>query len=174
MRIGGSANNTDIWLAPTDSLAAMKPFVATGANEFAPRISPNGRLVVYSSNESGRNEIYVTPVPGPGPRVQVSIDGGQEPMWSPDGTQVFFRGVTRMMVATVTERPALAVTRRDSLFVDRYDRYARNATFDVFPDGRRFVMTRSLDTRGGDASRLFVVVNWPQLVGRQGATAEPR
>ena len=174
MRIGGSANNADIWLAPTDSLAAMKPFVATAANEYAPRISPNGRLVVYSSNESGRNEIYVTPVPGPGPRVQVSIDGGQEPMWSPDGTQVFFRGVTRMMVATVAERPALAVTRRDSLFVDRYDRYVRNPTYDVFPDGKRFVMTRSLDTRGGDNAKLFVVVNWPQLVGKQGAAVEPR
>jgi eukaryotic-like serine/threonine-protein kinase len=152
----------DIWIAPTDSLSARKPFVATLANELMPRVSPSGRLVAYSSNESSRTEVYVTPIPGPGPRVPVSIGGGQEPVWSSDGGSLFFRGPSRMMVATIAERPMLTVTRRDSLFVDPYDRASSHGSYDVFPDGKRFVMTRSAN--GTARSALFVVVNWQQLI----------
>ena len=78
-----------------------------------------------------------------------------------------------MMVATVAERPAPTVTKRDSLFIDRWDRSNSHGGYDVFPDGKRFVMTRAATT-GGEKANLFVVVNWPQLVGTQRATGDAR
>ena len=169
-------NNTvvgDIWIAPTDSLQALRPFVATPAAELMPRVSPDGRLLAYSSNKSGRMEVYLRPLPGPGPEVPVSIDGGAEPVWSSDGTSLFYRGPSRMMVAMVAERPAPVVTKRDSLFVDHWDHSASHGAYDVFPDGKRFVMTRTAAT-GSERPRLVVVVNWPQLAGKQRGTVDGR
>jgi serine/threonine-protein kinase len=153
----------DILIAPTDSLQATRPFVATPAMELMPRVSPNGHLLAYSSNKSGRHEVYVRPIPGPGPEVAVSTDGGTEAVWSSDGASLFYRGRRRMMVATMTERPAPAVTKRDSLFVDRWDRVNAHLAYDVFPDGKHFVMTRPAKAVGEKSEGLTVVVNWPQL-----------
>jgi Tol biopolymer transport system component len=162
-----SSEAGDIVIAPTDSLQAIRPFVTTSATETMPRVSPNGRLLAYSSTKSGRREVYLRPIPGPGPEVTVSTGGGQEPVWSSDGTSLFYRGPTRMMVATVAELPAPAVTARDSLFIDRWDRSANHGAYDVFPDGKRLVMTRPAKTGTEKPPALFVVVNWPQLSGRQ-------
>jgi serine/threonine-protein kinase len=163
-----NASIGDVGIAPTDSLQALRPFVATPAVELMPRVSPNGRLLAYTSSKSGRMEVYLRPIPGPGPEVTVSTDGGQEPVWSSDGASLFYRGPVRMMVATILEKPAPAVTKRDSLFIDRYDRVAWHGGYDVFPDGKRFVMTRPAKTAGENSDRLFVVVNWPQLIGKPG------
>jgi serine/threonine-protein kinase len=170
----GSVRAADIFIAPTDSLQALRPFVATPAAELMPRVSPNGRLLAYSSSKSGRMEVYVRPIPGPGPVVTVSTSGGSEPIWSSDGTSLFYRGPTRMMVATVVERPAAAVTKRDSLFIDRWDRSIDHGAYDVFPDGKRFVMTRPAKTATEKPPTLFVVLNWPQLVGKQSGAISGR
>jgi serine/threonine-protein kinase len=164
----------DIFIAPTDSLQALRPFVATFAVELMPRVSPNGRLLAYSSNKSGRNEVYLRSIPGPGPEVAVSTSGGTEPIWSSDGASLFYRGPTRMMVATVVERPAPSVTKRDSLFIDRWDRATDHGGYDVFPDGKRFVMTRSANKANAHPPALFVVLNWPLLVGKQSGAISGR
>jgi WD40-like Beta Propeller Repeat len=163
-----SVGDNDIWIAPSDSLNAMRPFVKTSAIESLPRMSPNGRLMAYASNETGRVEVYVSPVPGPGPRVSVSIGGGDEPIWSPDGTTLFYRGPTRLMSAMIVERPQLGVARRDSLFVDSYERNAAHADYDVLANGREFIMLRSVrDVRGSDVN---VIMNWRST----GAPSVPR
>ena len=69
--------------------------------EVSPAVSPNGRLVAYASNESGRHEVYVRPFPGPGDPIQVSIDGGLQPLWSPDGRELFYRQGTGCDTANV-------------------------------------------------------------------------
>jgi serine/threonine-protein kinase len=156
----------DILIAPTDSLQALRPFIGTPATGFTPRVSPSGRLLAYSSLKGGRMQVYLRPIPGPGPEVLVSIDAGREPIWSSDGKSLFYRGPKRMMVATVAEQPSLAVTKRDSLFiVSPYDPSDIFGAYDVFPDGKRFVMTRL--AKGSDKPpKLFVVVNWAQLAGQ--------
>jgi serine/threonine-protein kinase len=170
VREGGSNANPDILLAPTDSLAAVRRFITSPASEYAPRISPDGRLMAYTSNETGRSEVYLVSIPGPGPRIQVSVDGGDEAMWSPDGGTLYYRGPVRLMTATVLERPAIAVTRRDSLFVDTYERNAWHQAYDVFPNGREFLMTQGPHAVG----KFYVMVNWPQLLGTQGRVVEER
>ena len=150
--------NSHIWIAPGDSLDAMRPFAQTAATEKLPRMSPNGRLMAYTSNESGRVEVYVLPVPGPGPRVSVSLGGGDEPIWSPDGTTLFYRGPVRLMSAAIVERPQLGVTRRDSLFVDIYERNFNHTNYDVLPNGREFVMVHTVSSSQG--SEVSVIMNW--------------
>src|SRR6185436_7342340 len=87
----------DIYIAPTDSLAALKPFVVGPADEVNPRISPDGKWLAYQSNESGPSEVFVRPIPGPGPRVLVSVGGGIYPRWSPDGHTLYYRAPTHIM-----------------------------------------------------------------------------
>jgi len=182
----GDANSgaARIPLAPTDSLGATRSFGNSKANEDGPSVSPDGRVIAYESNESGRSEVYIQPVPGPGPEVAVSVDGGGEPVWSPDGSTLFYRGPTRLMSATVIDRPALAVGRRDSLFADTYRKGFGEAYYDIFPTGREFLMVGPPATvqQAGKTqvpvplpeSKVYVIVNWTQLIGKQhGAVGGP-
>jgi Tol biopolymer transport system component len=136
----------------------------SSAIESMPRISPNGRLIAFITDESGRNEVVVQPFPGPGGRVQVSADGGVEPLWSRDGRRLFYRTGQHVMAATLELNGASAlVSRRDTLFEDRYA-YAINphANYDVMPDGERFIFLEPV--RDGN---LVVVTNWASLVRAQ-------
>jgi len=79
----------DIWgLSMADRTA--RPIVQTAANEMSPEFSPDGRWLAYVSNESGREEVYAQPYPGPGERQLISNNGGEQPAWSPDGRELFY------------------------------------------------------------------------------------
>ena len=153
----------DILIAPSDSPKALRPFLATPANERMPRISPDGRLLAYTSDESGRDEVYVRPIPGPGGRIQVSTNGGQDPAWSPGGRELFYRSPSHVMAATIARDPELSVARRDTLFPDTYERNCCHVNYDVFPGGNEFVMVQPIS--GG--ARLFAVVNWTEELRRR-------
>ena len=160
----GTGSRADILVAPSDSLNAIRPFVATAASETMPRVSPSGRLLAYQSNETGRNEVYIQPLPGPGPRVAVSIGGGEEPIWARDGSTLFYRGPAWMMAAGIAERPQVVVTRRDSLFVDGYARGLGFSYYDAFANGRDFLMltgTRSV------RREVSVIVGWTGATARK-------
>ena len=72
------------------SEASLQPLVRTEHGEGWPEFSPDGRWLAYASDDSGRWEVYVKPFPGPGPRTQVSLDGGRDPAWNPAGRELFF------------------------------------------------------------------------------------
>lgn len=78
----------DIWVLNLKERKAQ-PFLRTPYEETAPKFSPDGKWLAYSSDESGRREIYVQPYPGPGGKWQISADGGQEPVWNPNGLELF-------------------------------------------------------------------------------------
>jgi len=158
-------NNRDIYIAPMDSLSATRPFVATAFNEFNPAISPDGRLLAYVSDENRRTEVYVQAIPGPGARVQVSVNGGTEPVWSPSGGTLFFRGPSRIMSAVISPAP-LKVVKTDSLFVDVYNQGSNHQFWSVFPSGREFLMIRG----STGYQPIIAIVNWQQL-RRQKAAA---
>ncbi len=164
---GGINDGRDILLAPTDSLARFRPLVATLAAETNPAISPDGRWLAYASNESGRYEIFLQPLPGPGPRVQISITGGTEPLWSPQGGTLFYRSAERRIMAARLTGAPLRVAQWDTLFVDRYMHGLAQTNWSVFPSGREFLMVA-----GKSSVDIKMVVNWPQLPGlrRNGST----
>jgi len=157
--VGSETRVQDILLAPSESLAQARPFVATAAHEIMPDLSPDGRWLAYVSDESGRPEIYVQPVPGPGPRLQVSITGGREPLWSPQGGTLFYRSAERTVIAARLELAPLRVMEWDTLFVDRFQAALTRRNWSVFPSGKEFLMLGGTGLGGGAKA----VVNWPQL-----------
>jgi len=94
---------SDIWVheLPPSEGRDPTPLVQTAFWEERAVLSPDGQWLAYSSNESGRAEIYARPYPGPGPRQQISADGGFSALWSPSGNEIFYRDGSRMMVVAV-------------------------------------------------------------------------
>jgi hypothetical protein len=153
----------DIYIASSDSLGALRPFIASTANEVTPEVSPDGHWIAYTSDESQVNEIYVQALPGPGPRLQVSVNGGVEPVWDSNGT-LFYRTGGWVLSASLGDSP-LQVLRRDSLFEESYDASRYTRTWDVFPGGREFLFLRAPEVR--TATEVMVILNWQQMLGPQ-------
>jgi eukaryotic-like serine/threonine-protein kinase len=157
----------DIYYRSLSGDTTPKPIAASStAIETMPRLSPDGRWIVFATDESGRNEIVVQPFPGPGGRVQVSANGGTEPVWSRDGRRLFYRGDGRLLAATIRPGPAFEVVSRDTVLTDKYV-FAGNphANYDVMPDGKNFVFLEGEST--GD---MVVVTNWDAVMrARMGA-----
>jgi serine/threonine-protein kinase len=129
--------------------------------EWSPRLSPNGKFLAYLSEESGADQIYVRPFPGPGPRLQVSSESGStEPVWSPDGQRLYFRVGDVFYAATIAFTPSLAVTSRVRLFQGPYDEEWDVPNYDVAPDGKQLLMVRL----SSDQRQVVVVVNWSQTL----------
>ena len=173
MRLGaGTSGSTDIWLAHRDSLDSPRPFLTEAYTEGAPRISPDGRLLAYVTNRTGSNEVYVRPIVGGGGELQVSTDGGTEPVWSREGNELFYRMPRRLMSASIGRGPRLSVTRRDSLFLDRYVRSNSVPNYDVFPGGREFLMVRPNQSDPG-IPPLTVRLNWHGAARSDARTGQP-
>ena len=95
--------------------------VVTGNNEFSPALSPDGHLLAYVSDKSGRYEVYVRSYPD-GEVQSVSVDGGEQPVWSRDGSDPFFRSADRLLVAMVTTDPELDISTPRRMFEMPFDR----------------------------------------------------
>src|SRR5262245_3231280 len=96
----GEPSGWDLWLLPLSGTRRPVPFLQTPFNEAQGQFSPDGRWIAYVSNESGRNEVYVTPFPGPGRTRQLSTAGGLWPRWSGTGSEVFFLSSDGVLMAT--------------------------------------------------------------------------
>jgi hypothetical protein len=110
--------------------------------------------------------VYVRPFPGAGARYQVSVDGGDEPLWSPRGNELFYRRGAAFIAAEVRAGPVLEVVRRTTLFTnpDYGDVDGTYQDYDVAPDGRTFVMVRSLP----GMSHFLVTLNMFRNLGAGG------
>jgi Tol biopolymer transport system component len=153
----------DIWIAPVDSPQALRPFVATPAEEMMPSVSRDGKWLAYVSNESGRSEVYVRPMPGPGRQLQISTDGGIEPLWSPKSGELFYRGSGKIILARIANLENSPAVTRQPLFEDVYYSAPVHATYGVSPDGSRLVFVKPA---GGEA-KTVVVLNWLDEVKRK-------
>ena len=147
-------NKTDITSRPPTSL----PYVATGANEYSPRFSRDGKWVAFVSDESGRNEVYVRSFPDPVARVQVSAEGAHEPTWSDDGQKLYYRSGNSLLLASVEFSPTFRVIRRDTAIVTVSLPTNLNfgLAYDVARDGRRILALAP----NRDDFQLVVSPNW--------------
>ena len=150
--------SNDIWLLSLPERTAS-PFVVTAADERGPMFSPNGRWLAYTSDESGQDEVYVQPYPGPGNKRLVSTMGGDEVVWSASGRELFYRHGDRLMRVAVADGPAFEPGPAEVLFEGPFERgvYA-NPSYDISPDGSRFIMIRS--NRDLRRTQLTVALNW--------------
>ncbi len=157
---GGS----DIWILPLEGDRQPKPFLATPFSESLPEFSPDGRWIAYTSDESGRFEVYLRAYPGPGAKLQVSNDGGFEPAWGRDGKELFYRSGAKMMAVAVRPDSVGRFGKPVTLF-ERSGLYSEpnlsRRLYDVAPDGSRFVMLRAIPL--ASPPELHVVVGWTEL-----------
>jgi Tol biopolymer transport system component len=146
----------DLW---TYSVAEGKgtPFLQSTSNEILGRFSPDGRWVAYVSNESGREEVFVVPYPGPGGRWQISTAGGRAPVWTRGGREIVYQAPgDEIMAVEVRTAPTFQAGIPRVLFQTTL-RPPPGAQFDVTPDGERFLVNR----RPGDQSDpMTLVQNW--------------
>ena len=153
------SSGQDIWLLRLSD-RKQQPLLQTPFIERDPQFSPDGRWLAYRSDESGRNEIYVQPYPGPGGRSQVSIEGGTEPVWNPNGRELFYRNGDKLMAVDITTQPTFSAGQPKLLFEGSYLLALGYAPgYDVSPDGQRFLMAIGSEPGASD-TQINVVLDW--------------
>ncbi len=148
----------DLWAVPVEGSAEAIPIATTAAAEGQPQVSPDSRFLAYVSDESGRDEVYVTGFPAAGPRWQISQNGGTEPRWRPDGGELFFFGPdNRLMAVQVTIRgDDFQVGAITPLFQASSD--GANWRYDVLAGGQKFIVNSPLPAEA--SSPIQLVLNW--------------
>ncbi|HKE82275.1 MAG TPA: protein kinase, partial [Vicinamibacterales bacterium] len=143
------------------------PIVETPAAEGSgASVSPDGRWIAYTSDSTGASEIWVRPFPGPGAPIRVSPGGGNEPLWSRNGKELYYhQGPNLMSVAVDAAGAAFNFKPPTRLFESTYQRSQQPPSFDVANDGR-FVMIKS-DTQSSGA--VSVILNWQELLREKNA-----
>ena len=162
VRLAGRGEGRNIYYRDIDA-DSLLPFATEKAQERSPRFSPDGRWLLYVSDLTGRDEVYVESFPEGGNRVQLSLDGGREATWSRDTSQIFYRALDGWMTAVhLTRGGGIVPTARERLFdANGYLANQYLTMYDVAPDGR-FVMLQ-LDPRP-DRTEVVIIRNWVQQV----------
>jgi dipeptidyl aminopeptidase/acylaminoacyl peptidase len=152
----------DVWVLPLQPKGEPIPIARTNANESRPRFSPDGRWIAYESDESGRNEVYVQPIPPTGGKSQVSTKGGTFPIWR--GRELFFVDDQNTVVAVPVAASGTTVSfgPPSSLFSMQRAMGFSGMTYDVTEDGRTFLVRTLLDP---PRQPIWVMLNWPARLG---------
>jgi eukaryotic-like serine/threonine-protein kinase len=152
----------DVWVLPVGPQAGDRkpfPFLRTEANEAAAVLSPDGQWIAYSSDESGRYEVYVQSFPGGGGIRQVSTGGGIGPLWRGDGKELFYHAPDgKLMAVAVKGGASFEAGMPAPLFEFRAGGNVITPYYDVTSDGQRFLLSTIVETEA--AAPLTVVVNW--------------
>jgi serine/threonine-protein kinase len=164
------ARRNDLWLLTLEGERGTRPFQQTIFNEVGGVFSPDGRYVAYSSDESGRPEVYVRPFAGPGGKWQISSDGGGQPVWARNGQEIFYRNGDEMMAVSIDVDPSFRVGRPVLLFKRQFHLPASGfAQYDVTTD-ERFVMIQDVES---GPTQIEVVLNWFEELKARVPTRSP-
>jgi eukaryotic-like serine/threonine-protein kinase len=141
--------------------------------ELYPEISPDGRWIAYQSHESGPDQIYVHPFPGPGPKFTISKEGGAMPLWSRDGRRLYWLWESRMWVSEVRTVGGFEVGTPRVLFMGPFlDWGSEGRSYDLSLDGRRFLTIKPEPMTPTPVTGLVVVENWFEEFKRLGAAGK--
>lgn len=147
-----------VWSAPSQK---RRPLLHTSFNESSPAVSPDGRYLAYVSNETGENEVFVCTFPACDRKWPISAEGGREPVWSDDGSELFYRDDHWMNAVSIETEPSFSQGASRHQFEAPYDDAgATYANYDSTRDGREFMMVQSV--KEATAAKLVVVLNWSQ------------
>jgi serine/threonine-protein kinase len=156
--------NQNLHLLTLGDGSTPQPIVRSEFIDRAGAISPDGQWLAYESTESGRTNIHVQPFPDSGGlKWQISTTGGEEPRWGPEGQELFYRDNEAVLVVPIDDGPGFRSGAPEQLFSGSYVyRGSNRPSYDVSPDGQRFVMLNSQELAGqiGDQTALTVVENW--------------
>ncbi len=168
---------SEVWLSPfqadigmisMEGDHAIKSLLQEKSNENYPQISPGGQWMAYQSDRSGRYEIYVCSFPDVNKgKYQVTTGGGDSPLWSPDGKELFYRNGDSYMAVDVETEPPLKYGKPEVLFKGAYSSNSNphNYTFwDISPIDKRFLMIKpaaaEAKSRADIPRKISIVVNW--------------
>ena len=166
---GGGADDLDLYLLAARKDATPQPFVVSRGFQAQGQFSPDAQWIAYTSNESGRPEVYVRPRDGRALQWQISAEGGAQPRWRGDGREIFYVSLDgTLMAVPVTLAPGEVTAGVPvSLFTERTLRtnnnvfyYGGAAAYDVTADGKRFLVNRL--TQEPTASPVHLVLHWPR------------
>ena len=153
----------------------LRPLLQEKYAEFYPRVSPDGRWMAYMSNESGRVEVYVCPFPdvAKGGKWKVSTDGGNSPIWSPDGRELFYQNEDEVMAVPVETGEEFRPGKPTVLFRGTLGKLAgaarmtyTNLTYwDISPKDGRFLMLK--DSGAEIPCKIIIIVNWFEELKRK-------
>jgi dipeptidyl aminopeptidase/acylaminoacyl peptidase len=152
-----------------------RPLDDTKYAQGSPKFSPDGRWLAYCSNESGKPQVYVQALPGPGAKIQVSNDGGTDPVWRRSGGELFYRNGDGMMVVSVTTSPSFTSSRPRELWKGHYSHGMSSScgpagptssNYDVTADGERFLMVKDDDQDSAVSRQIVVVLGWAEELRR--------
>ena len=177
----GPEGNDDIGLAPVNGKAAagtsageVRALLHTMFVEGNPALSPDGTWLAFESDESGRTEIYVRPFPDiDAGRWQVSTGGGIQPVWARSGRELFYRNGAALMAVPVQTGTAFVAGTPRALFQGQYVAGPGGRSYDVAPDGRRFLFLKPAPAGASGPTqrpRFTIVENWTEELRRLAST----
>jgi eukaryotic-like serine/threonine-protein kinase len=151
-----------------------KSLISGQQNQSQAYFSPDGRWIVYMSVESGQPEIYVEPFPPTGSKYQITTTGGMSPLWSPDGKQIFYIGITgpqrQLPSVDVHTQPSFGFANPTKLPIGRIaTRPTMNRPYDITPDGKEFLIVyRDSNAFEAPAQRqIRITLNWLEDLKRR-------
>jgi serine/threonine-protein kinase len=168
---GGEVGGAGIFVMRLDGDRTPRHFFPAPAGESDGQFSPDGKWIAYQASVSSRPEIYVAPFPGPGPRHQVSTDGGTEPLWSPDGRELFYQNGARLMGVTVARGAAFSASPPHPMHEGRFLKAINgNTDSGITRDGTRFLRIQQVEPERA-ITHIDLVLNWfaelkPHTVGK--------
>jgi Tol biopolymer transport system component len=157
----------DLWALPLDGRRQPFPVVRTNFVEAFGQFSPDGRWIAYQSDETGREEVYVQPFPGPGPKLHISTQGGAQMRWRRDGKEMFYLALDGRMMAVQMRSThggaRLEASEPEPLFTARVGEIVPLQSgyllsYVVSPDGQRFLMNEIVEEPA--AMPVTVLLNW--------------
>ena len=158
------ASGADLLLKSLTKPGDPKPWLAETFTERSPAFSPNGKWVAYVSTQTSTSEVWVRPFPGPGAPIRVSPAGGQEPVWSKSGNELFFQEQTKLMAASVTATgDGIRIGAAHPLFRGGFVPYQdfTPRTYDVAADGRFLMIEERPDVA---QATVIVTTAWGRML----------
>jgi len=144
-----------------DGAGEPQPLISSPNREWCPKFSPDGKWIAYVSDELGPNHVYVTPYPKPDVKWQVSGEaGGGEPIWSPDGAELFYRSGNQLVAVSVQTEPTFRAGKPEVLFEGSYVMSSDapgQQLYDISSDAQRFLMVKTV---AGSTGQINVILNW--------------
>jgi len=152
---------SDLWMLPLEGSRTPKPLLQTPFNESEARVSPDGRFLAYTSDESGRPEVYVQPFPSLSDKWQVSSQGGTKARWRRDGKELFYLADDGMLMSVDLKTGSFDASVPRPLFQTRTPRVdfpGFHSLYDVTPDGQRFLVVS--EPEGRSSPPITIVLDW--------------
>jgi Tol biopolymer transport system component len=168
-----TAQSYDIRMLDLASKQVDDLLAQPGVNELNAEVSPDGRWLTYASDESGHYQVYVCPFPKvSGGKWQISESGGTRPLWSPDGKELFYLappdGMPAMMAVSVDTASTFHATNATRLFSGPYFTALNGRTYDISPDGQRFLMVKAAgEPAASSFPKVVVIENWFEELQRR-------